>query len=133
MAENRDFLGRGWRFPIGITSTGGIAMSEGEEKVRQSIEIILATSPGEFAMSPEFGCGIHDLVFQANTEALHGLAAERVRDGLVRNEPRIDVLDVRARSGADDAELIIEVDYRLRANNAVFNLVYPFFLLEGVS
>jgi uncharacterized protein len=133
VAENRDFLGRGWRFPIRTTSGGGIAMSEGEEKVRQSIEIILATSPGEFSMSPDFGCGVHDLVFEANTEALHGLATQRVRDALVRNEPRIDVLDVRARSGGDDSELVIEVDYRLRANNAVFNLVYPFFLLEGVS
>ena len=133
MAENRDVLGRGWRFPIRVTSAGGIAMSEGEEKVRQSIEIILATSPGEFPMSPDFGCGVHELVLEANTEALHGLATQRVRDALVRNEPRIDVLDVRARSGIDDAQLVIEVDYRLRANNAVFNLVYPFFLLEGVS
>jgi phage baseplate assembly protein W len=133
VAENRDFLGRGWRFPIRIASGGGIAMSEGEEKVRQSIEIILATSPGEFSMSPEFGCGVHDLVLEANTEALHGLATQRVRDALVRDEPRIDVLDVRAHSGSDDSELIVEVDYRLRANNAVFNLVYPFFLLEGVS
>ena len=133
MADNRDFLGRGWRFPIRVTPAGGIAMSEGEEKVRQSIEIILATSPGEFAMTPEFGCGVHDLVLEANTEALHGLATQRVRDALVAGEPRIDVLDVRARSGADDAQLIVEVDYRVRANNAVFNLVYPFFLLEGVS
>ena len=133
MAENRDFLGRGWRFPIGVTSTGGIAMRAGEEKVRQSIEIILATAPGEFPMTPEFGCGMHDLVLEANTEALHGLAVRSVRDALVRNEPRIDVLDVRARSGADDAQLIVEIDYRLRANNAVFNLVYPFFLLEGMS
>jgi uncharacterized protein len=133
VAENRDFLGRGWRFPVRITSTGGIALSDGEEKVRQSIEIILATSPGEYPMSPDFGCGVHDLVLEANTEALHGLATQRVRDALVRNEPRIDVLDVRARSGSDDAQLIVEVDYRLRANNAVFNLVYPFFLLEGVS
>jgi phage baseplate assembly protein W len=133
VAENRDFLGRGWRFPVRINSAGGIAMSGGEDKVRQSIEIILATSPGEFAMSPEFGCGIHDLVFEANTEALHALATQRVRDALVRDEPRIDVLDVRAHAGDDDAQLIIEVDYRLRSNNAVFNLVYPFFLLEGVS
>jgi len=133
VADNRDFLGRGWRFPIRVSASGGIAMSEGEEKVRQSIEIILATSPGEFPMEPDFGCGVHDLVLEANTEVLHGLAGQRVRDALVRNEPRIDVLDVRVRSGDDDAELIVEVDYRLRANNAVFNLVYPFFLLEGVS
>ena len=130
MAENRDFLGRGWRFPIRITTGGGIAMSEGEEKVRQSIEIILATAAGEFPMSPDFGCGVHDLVYEANTDALQGLATQRVRDALVRNEPRIDVLDVRAHSGRDDAELIVEIDYRLRANNAVFNLVYPFYL-EG--
>jgi hypothetical protein len=49
-------------------------------------------------------------------------------------EPRIDVLDVRAESPADQRNILtIHIDYRIRANNAIFNLVYPLFLFEGAS
>jgi phage baseplate assembly protein W len=51
---------------------------------------------------------------------------------LVRYEPRIDVLAVRATAQADVPELLlVEIDYRVRANNAAHNIVYPFYLNEG--
>ena len=86
-------------------------------------------------MLPEFGCGIHDLVFEANTAALRGLVREQVRDALTRWEPRIDVVDVRVETPtpAQRNYLVILVDYRVRANNAFFNLVFPFFLDEGAE
>jgi phage baseplate assembly protein W len=56
-----------------------------------------------------------------------------VRRALVMFESRIDVLDVSAESApAEPNLLLIRVDYRLRENNAIGNLVYPFFLLESV-
>ena len=58
-----EFEGRGWQFPIRIDDAGAIAEAREEDKVRQSIEIILRTAPGERVMRPDFGCGIHDLVF----------------------------------------------------------------------
>ena len=65
----------------------------------------------------------------ANTRAI--IAAE-VRGALIRWEPRIDVLAVTAEPQIDALNtLLIQVDYRIRANNAVRNLVYPFFLNEG--
>ena len=86
-------------------------------------------------MRPEFGCGIHDLVFEPNTAALRGLVQSKVREALIRWEPRIDVLDVRVehRRPTQRNRLLIRIDYRVRANNAFFNLVYPFFLDEGAG
>ena len=85
-------------------------------------------------MQPDFGCGIHDLVFEPNTAALRGVVQTNVREALTRWEPRIDVLDVRVETPPDFRNrLLIHVDYRVRANNAVFNLVYPFFLDEGAD
>ncbi len=51
----------------------------------------------------------------------------------MRWEPRIDVLDVRVelRSARRRPRCIVEVDYRVRATNTFYNLVYPFYLLEG--
>jgi phage baseplate assembly protein W len=128
------FLGRGWAFPIVADRSGQIAYVEGEDAVEEAIEIILGTSPGERVMRPEFGCGIWELVMEANTAQLHGRVQARVRDALVRWEPRIDVLDVRVESPeAQRNLLLIRIDYRIRANNAFYNLVYPFFLQEGVQ
>lgn len=98
----------------------------------QSIEIILGTSPGERQMRPEFGCAIYELVGEANTAALRGMVRDKVHDALVRWEPRIDLLDVRVESSEDQKNrLNIWIDYRVRPNNAFFNIVYPFFLTEG--
>ena len=90
------------------------------------------TAPGERQMLPDFGCGIHDLVFQPNTASLRGMVADKVRTALVRWEPRIDVLDVRVETPAEARNyLLIYIDYRIRTNNAFHNLVYPFFINEG--
>lgn len=127
-----DFIGKGWPFPIRPDEQGRLGLVGGEEKVRQSLWIILSTAPGERQMLPEFGCGIHDLLFEPNTTALRGLVQDKVREGLVRWEPRIDVLDVRVEPDGDAHNiLLIYIDYRMRTNNAFYNLVYPFFINEG--
>lgn len=129
--ENR-FIGRGWNFPTRPTPRGRLEYQGGSEKVRQGIWVLLSTSPGERQMLPEYGCGIHDLVFEANTAALRGVIQGRVRDALLRWEPRIDLLDVRVENPPEARNyLTIRIDYRVRATNSLFNLVYPFFLVQG--
>lgn len=126
-----DFVGRGWGFPIKPTN-GKLAFVGGEDKIRQGIWIILSTSPGERLMLSDFGCGIYDLVFQPNTSVLRGLLQQKVREALTRWEPRVDVTDVRVETQLDQRNyLLIYIDYRVRSNNAFYNLVYPFFLNEG--
>jgi hypothetical protein len=126
------FYGRGWAFPVRPGPAGGLALLGGIEKIRQSIEIILSTAPGERQMLPEFGCGIHDLVFQANTAVLRGLLKAQIREALTRWEPRIDVLDVTVTSAPGANNLLnVGISYRVRANNAYYNQVYPFYLVEG--
>jgi phage baseplate assembly protein W len=130
---DRDFLGRGWSFPIKPVG-GRLSFVGGEEKIRQSIWIILSTAPGERQMRPDFGCGIHDLVFEPNTAALRGIVQQKVREALTRWEPRIDVVDVRVETPLEARNhLLIRIDYRVRANNAFYNLVYPFFINEGAG
>jgi Bacteriophage baseplate protein W len=129
-----EFVGRGWPFPPKAAPAGRLTLVGGDEKIRQSIWIVLGTAPGERQMQPDFGCGIHDLVFEPNTAALRGVVQAKVREALTRWEPRIDVLEVRVETPVDlRNRLLIHVDYRVRSNNAVFNLVYPFFLDEGAD
>ena len=133
MDEQKAWLGRGWAFPVRIEpSTGGIAVSEYENDIRESIQIILRTSRGERVMRPDFGCGIHDLVFATPTATTLGRVAHDVRLALVRWEPRVEVLAVDAAPDpARPSYLLVRVDYRVRTTNNQFNLVYPFYLERG--
>lgn len=130
--DRRDFLGAGFRFPFQVTPRGRLAGSRAEERIEESLYLILGTRPGERLMQPAFGCAIHTLLFAPNNPATRTRAVEYVRRALVAWEPRIDVLDVGTETtDADPGLLLIRVDYRLRANNAVGNLVYPFYITEG--
>ena len=135
-----DFLGAGWNFPVGLDGGGQIELtSDGEQSVRQSIWTILATSRGERVMRPDFGCGIHDLVFGVNNAATATAVTRAVREALATWEPRIDVLDVYAAAAGGPGQsntvdptrpnvLVIEINYQVRSTNSRFNLVYPFYL-----
>lgn len=128
----RQFLGVGFKFPLQVTSRGTIAMSRYEQKIEESIHMILSTAPGERVMLPEFGCGIHDQVFAPNDSVSVALIVDQVRRALVMHEPRIDVLTVRATTTPEEPNvLLIRVDYRVRSNNTLGNLVYPFYVTEG--
>ena len=92
---------------------------------------VLTTAPGERVMRPDFGCGVHRLVFAVNDAATLGQVTKEVRDALVRWEPRIDVLDVDTEVKGRGEVLLITIHYRIRATNNFFNLVYPFYLIPG--
>jgi phage baseplate assembly protein W len=128
----RDILGTGWRFPVRINGRGGFSLAREEQDVAEAIWIILTTARGERLMRPDFGCGVHDYVFAPNNAGTRGAMAHQVQDALMRWEPRIDVIDVRAEDDPGQPNLLlISIDYRIRANNAFHNVVFPFFLREG--
>lgn len=128
-----EFLGVGWAFPIKLDEDNQIALAHYEESIRQAIWMILGTARGERLMRPDFGCGIHDLVFAVNSAGTAGRLASEVRQALIQWEPRIDVQNVTvqppsARTPGAATRLLIEVEYKVRATNNQFNLVYPFYL-----
>jgi Bacteriophage baseplate protein W len=128
----RPFLGVGWKFPLQITPTGGIATASAEQRIEESILIIMSTARKERLMLPDFGCGIHDLVFSSNDSSTVSRIVDAVRRSLVTYEPRVDVLDVSAETSEGEPNLLlIRVDYRIRDTNSMKNLVYPFYITEG--
>jgi len=126
-----EFLGRGWKFPVNVEPRGGMASSEYEEDVREAIGLILRTSRGERVMQPDFGCGIHEMTFSIINTATAGQVEEMVKEALILWEPRIEVIGIKASvDPADDGRMVIAIDYRVRATNSEFNLVYPFYIKE---
>jgi hypothetical protein len=129
----KEFLGRGWKFPVTVdATTGRIAMSEYEKDIRESIWIILSTAKGERVMRPDFGCGIHDLVFAPVNTTTVNLVQRGVQEALTLWEPRIELINVEVSTErADEGRLLVSIDYRVRVTNNRFNLVYPFYLKGG--
>jgi phage baseplate assembly protein W len=128
---SNEFLGSGWNFPVKFDSSGRIAPAAFEESVRQSIWLILGTAKGERVMRPDFGCGIHELVFATASAGTAGALTHAVQQALMKFEPRIDVLDVAVNLADGGQRVTIDISYRVRATNNAFNLVYPFYLQGG--
>jgi phage baseplate assembly protein W len=129
----KDFLGLGWKFPVQVDpTTGRIEISEYEQDVREAIWIILSTARGERVMRPDFGCGIHDLVFAPISAATVGEVESNVREALINWEPRIEIINLEVSDEESfNGKLLISLDYRVRTTNNEFNLVYPFYFTEG--
>ena len=129
MADNRDHLGKGWRFPVSVNLTGGVSSSAFEENVRQSIFIILGTAPGERVMRPDFGCRIHDLMFAPNNDVTSVRAAYYCEEAIYKYEPRIEEVEVEAKpNSVEPNRLDLIITYVIAGTNNKRNLVYPFYL-----
>lgn len=127
-----DTIGSGLAFPLGVDHRGGIALTSGHDDIEQALRLILGTAPGERPMRPEFGCTIHDLVFEAIDAATVGRIETAVNAAIERWEPRITVTAIEfdlGRSGEGAVE--ITIGYRIRATNDEYNLVYPFYVIPA--
>ena len=130
----REFVGRGWSYPVHADATGRIALSSDEREIEESVRRILATTPGERPMRPEFGCSISDSVFAPADAETAGAIGAAVRAALRMWEPRIRVGDVTVSlHKADEGMLRIDVGYTILGTNDPRNLVFPFYVIPRGS
>jgi phage baseplate assembly protein W len=128
--EAVDFVGRGLAWPMQVDHSGSIRLTNGPEELDSSLRMILITAPGERVMRPEFGCRIHELVFEPVNANTLGRMTQAVRDALTKWEPRIDVEAVTVQEDVNLSGLVrISIDYRIRATNDRRNLVHPFYVI----
>jgi phage baseplate assembly protein W len=125
---NTDFLGKGFAYPLQINPQGGIKISKQEQKIKESILVVLGTQYGERLMRPDFGCNLKSLIFAPNNTATANLARHYVEEGLTKWEPRIILDEVIVENDNSQERLIIHVRYRIKSTNDPGNLVYPFYL-----
>ena len=129
MSNERDFLGKGLRFPVSVNLNGGVSSSQLEENVRQSIFIVLGTAPGERINRPMFGCQIHDLMFAPNNDLTAARAEVYCEEAIYKFEPRVEKVVCRASPNRDEPNrLDIRIEYVIAGKNDKRNLVFPFYL-----
>jgi phage baseplate assembly protein W len=130
--DDKAFLGRGLAFPMQPEPTGELTLAAYEDDIRQAIGIILGTTPGERVMRPDFGAGLQAFVFEPINTTTKALVHHRVEEALITWEPRIDSITVQIKGEPPSlGQLTLDIRYRVRATNTFYNLVYPFYLLEG--
>jgi phage baseplate assembly protein W len=129
MTTTLSFLGKGWNIPLRPDERNGrLEYESGPEKVRQSIQIILDTEPGERIMRPTFGCGLRRYLMKPNTTATRSLIQREVATALGAWEPRIDVTSLEVSPGDDPSLVLIEILYVHKRDGRQGNFVYPFYL-----
>ncbi|MFD1163829.1 MULTISPECIES: GPW/gp25 family protein [Hwangdonia] len=135
MDNNKSFLGTGWSFPPEFDKAKKtVVMTSDEIDIKKSLEILLATRLGERIMQPTYGCNLEELMFKPLNTTLKTFVVDLIKTAILYHEPRIDVekIDIDPTNELQ-GELLIVIDYRVRATNSRANLVYPFYKAEGTE
>lgn len=135
MEDAKRFLGTGLKFPIQTDPvTGRIKMVSYEEDIAEAVKIIIMTRKGERVRNPDFGCDIHNYMFESmNVEVLSRIS-NSVLEALEYWEPRITDVQVEVDdSEARDGRVIIHIDYVVRSTNDPYSLVFPYYIHEGFT
>lgn len=100
-------------YPFHIDDRGRTAEASDEDHVRDLIEQVLFTSPGERVNRPTFGSGVMQLVFAPNNDALAAATQLSVHGALQQwLGDWIQVEDVKVTS--EDSTLKVQVQYTIR-------------------
>ena len=101
-------------FPFHIDGRGRSAETAEDDHIRDMIFQVLFTNPGERVNRPDFGCGVKQLVFMPNSDALATAtqflvqgSLQRWLDGVIQVES-VDVESV-------ESELRVSVVYSKRS------------------
>ncbi len=135
MENNDSFLGIGWSFPPEFKeNTKTVTMLMDEEDIKSSLEILLTTKVGERIMQPKFGCKMEELLFNPLNRTLKTFVAEMIKTAILYHEPRIDVEKIDINQGDDlTGELLVIIDFKIRATNSRINMVFPYYKEEGTN
>lgn len=137
MASENDanFLGTGWSFPPEFNPhTKSVKTVTEVEDIKESLQILLSTSIGERLMQPKYGCNMNELLFEAMNTTTKTLIIDKIKTAILYFEPRIEVKRIEINPQNElEGELLVEIDFEVRATNSRFNFVYPFYNIEGTE
>jgi len=110
-------------FPFHIDGRGRSAETEEDEHIRDLIMQVLFTNPGERVNRPDFGCGVKQLVFMPNSDALATATQFLIHGALQRwLESVIQVESVEVE--AVDSELRVSLVYSKRSGGGLRREVF---------
>ncbi len=95
-------------YPFHIGGTGRVGTTGEDDHIRDMIHQVLFTNPGERVNRPDFGCGLLQLVFMPNSDALATATQFTVQGALQRwLSDVIQVEQVEIRNDEERLEVIV--------------------------
>ena len=133
--EQDDFLGKGWSFPPTFNmEIQSVQTTEKNEDIQKSLHILLTTAIGERVMQPKYGCNLDSLVFESLDTTTKTIIKDKIRTAILFFEPRIDIVTISMNAQNElEGEILIEIEYMIRATNSRFNFVFPYYIKEGTE
>ena len=90
-------------FPYHVDATGRSAATSADDHIRDLIEQVLFTTPGERVMRPDFGAGLHALVFEPNSVTLAATTQFLVQSALQQHLSQLIVVHAVGVEAIDSA------------------------------
>jgi phage baseplate assembly protein W len=133
--NEQTFIGDGWAFPPEFNKTTNESkVVTNDEDIKESLYILLSTTPGERVMNPAFGCGIKKIVFDSIKVSTITMLKDMIAKAILFFEPRVNLnsIDVNTEK-AIEGTLLINIYYTIRTTNTRSNMVYPYYFIEGTN
>lgn len=105
-------------YPFHFDAAGRSAQTQAADHVRDLVEQVLFTSPGERVMRPDFGAGVMALVFEPNDDAMAATTRMLVQASLQQNLAHLIALRSVTLEHAEGT-LTVSVAYQLLADGSV--------------
>ena len=135
MADDQQFLGRGWGFPVTFGNQGRmVTVVDADVDIQQSLEILLSTHVGERVLNPTFGWKRDSLMFEPLSTSFAAYLTREIETAILFFEPRIELNSVTFDPEPNQEGLVlIKIDYTIRTTNTRTNLVYPFYVTQATN
>lgn len=109
-------------------------MTERNDDIERSLHILLTTTVGERVMQPRYGCNMEEFLFESLDTSTKTLIRDRIKTAILYFEPRIEAKRIELNTTNElEGEILIEIDYVVKATNSRFNFVFPYYRNEGTE
>ena len=128
-------MGTGWGFPPTFNKDLlSVEMVSNEKDIKERLQIYLSTKIGERVMRSNYGCLVHDYLFEPFDENIISSIGHEIKRTIYEFEPRIHVHEVTTnKSDVNEGIINIGVFYEIIATNVRDNIVFPFYINEGTN
>ncbi len=133
-SSEKDFIGRGWQFPIEFNrEKGTVELVDGEEIIRNSLDVLFKTNAGERVMHPAYGSELSYFLFASVNTSTLTYMEHVIRNAILFNEPRINVREVMITASNEEGRFDVTVVYTIAVTNNRYNYVFPFYINEATN
>lgn len=120
-------IGSGIQYPNPFNqSTGGVSVSTGEDRINQSLSLILSTPVGTRIFNPLFGSNLKSALFENLVDT--SLLTVYIQDAISQWEKRIAVTSIQVvQDSFNPHQYNVSISYNIVSTNVSGSYVYPFF------